>query len=118
MSGKLQMRGPTGRKLAAQRREKSPGPGGKKLRQEADKQVGVVGEELVRALAKVACEGNISSAKLLVELANEAEFAEYVDRVATVRVINMPAEWATEPEWPKELPAETETSFPPRQLTS
>jgi hypothetical protein len=113
MSGKLQLRGNANRKMVAGRQEKHPGPGGKKLRLEADKQVGEVGEQLVKALAEVACKGNVSSARLLVGLANEAEFVEYADPLATARVINLPAEWASEPEWPLELPAETEASFPP-----
>jgi hypothetical protein len=99
--------------MAAQHQGKHLGPGGRKLREEADKQVGARGEQIAKALADGACGGNLNSAKLLVGLADEVEFAGYMDPLATAKVINMPAEWATEPEWPKELPAETEASFPP-----
>ncbi|MFZ0393866.1 MAG: hypothetical protein WBX09_06375 [Terracidiphilus sp.] len=94
-------------------------PGVTKLRKDADDKVLEKSTEIAKALADEAVKGNASSARLLVDLADGANWTEHSDSVA--KVISLAVT-----EWKKEPPVvqlEVTTNPPrlnppePRQLT-
>lgn len=91
-------------------RRQIPNPGVTKLRKDADKVVGSNSEVIANALVKGAKEGNASSARLLVDLADGANWVEHAESVAGVLSLAVT-------EWKKELPvAELEVTTNPPKL--
>jgi len=74
-----------------------PNPGVTKLRKQADKVVGDHSDEIAKALVKGATTGNASSARLLVDLADNANWTQHPDSVAQVLSIAVN-------QWKKEEP--------------
>ena len=89
-------------------------PGATKLRKQADKVVGTKSRKIANALADEAIKGNASSARLLVDLADGANWTEHSDSVATVISLAL-SEWKKEP--PAKEPETVElqvTTNPPK----
>ncbi len=70
-------------------------PGAMKLRRDADLKVAEKSPEIAKALADEALKGNASSAKLLVDLADGADWIENPDSVTTV--LELASGWKHEP---------------------
>lgn len=72
-------------------------PGVTKLRKKADEVVGNNTDKIANALVKGAKKGNASSARLLVDLAENANWTERSDSVATVLSLAL-SDWKKEPQ--------------------
>jgi hypothetical protein len=72
-------------------------PGAMKLRRDADVVVGNNSDKIAKALADEALIGNASSAKLLVDLADGADWVQNPEDVA--RVLSLASGWKEEPKF-------------------
>jgi len=92
-----------------------PNPGVTKLRKQADKVVGDHSDEIATALVDGAKAGNASSARLLVDLADNANWVQHPESVTQVLSIAV-GEWKKEkPKEPEEIDLEIMTNPPKLQ---
>jgi hypothetical protein len=97
-------------------------PGAAKLRKEADEVVGKKSRQIASSLVKSATKGNASSARLLVDLADGANWTEHSESVAQVISLAM-SDWKKEKKEPETVELQVTTNPPrlvppqPRQIT-
>lgn len=78
-------------------RQSAPTPGVQSLNKAAHKAVQEKGDEIAAALSQASVNGNVSSARLLCQLAENAQWAEDEDVMSPV--LELALKWENEPEW-------------------